>query len=181
VPQELTVLARCVEKRRREFIAGRVCAHHALARFSLEGVPIPCGRHREPLWPAGIVGSITHCPGYCAAAVASARTIRAIGIDAERNVPLSPGIEELVCTERERRWLRSPPYCDKVNWATLFFSAKESLYKAWFPATHRWLDFTDVELTIHPRQGSFTARLFVPVPAVFSGSAPFQRALRGTR
>lgn len=163
-PQEITVLSHAVEKRRREFVAGRVCGRAALAKLGLYDVPIPSGSHREPLWPPGIAGSITHCSGYCAAAVARKTTIRSVGIDAERNAPLPPGVEEVVCTENERRWLRSAPDADGTNWAALIFSAKESLYKAWFPLTYRWLDFKEAELAINASRGSFTALLSVPAP-----------------
>jgi 4'-phosphopantetheinyl transferase EntD len=46
-----------------------------------------------------------------------------------------------------------------MHWATLIFSAKESLYKAWYPLTNRWLDFNEAELEIDPRECSFTAQV----------------------
>jgi 4'-phosphopantetheinyl transferase EntD len=48
----------------------------------------------------------------------------------------------------------------------LVFSAKESIYKAWFPLAGRWLGFEDVELTIGVGDGTFRARLLVPGPVV---------------
>ena len=30
-----------------------------------------------------------------------------------------------------------------ISWDRLTFSAKESVYKAWFPTYGKWLDFTD--------------------------------------
>lgn len=161
-PEEAALVFGSVAKRRQEFAAGRVCARHALARLGLPDVPILAGKHAEPLWPPSVVGSITHCSGYAAAAVAKSTTIRSIGIDAERNMPLPPGTEELVCNERERRWLRSVRDGDGINWATLIFSAKESLYKAWFPLTHRWLDFSEAEIAVDRRRRSFVPRLYTP-------------------
>ncbi|MFD3676463.1 hypothetical protein [Streptomyces sp. NPDC058613] len=40
---------------------------------------------RNPVWPSGIVGSMTHCTGYRAAAVARTGHLVALGVDAEPN------------------------------------------------------------------------------------------------
>ena len=50
----------------------RACAREALAQLGAAPAPILPGRRGEPLWPAGVVGSITHCAGYRAGAVARA-------------------------------------------------------------------------------------------------------------
>jgi 4'-phosphopantetheinyl transferase EntD len=62
-PEEITLVARATEKRRREFTAGRECARAALAGLGLAAVPILRGYRGAPQWPDGVVGSITHCPG----------------------------------------------------------------------------------------------------------------------
>jgi 4'-phosphopantetheinyl transferase EntD len=46
----------------------------------------------------------------------------------------------------------------------LLFSAKESVYKAWFPLTRRWLDFTETEVTFDRIGRACTAKLLVPAP-----------------
>jgi 4'-phosphopantetheinyl transferase EntD len=51
-----------------------------------------------------------------------------------------------------------------VSWDRLLFSAKESVYKAWFPLAGRWLGFEEAVITIDPAAGVFTARLLVPGP-----------------
>lgn len=165
LPAEVAALAPAAAPRRwREFAAGRTCARHALRALGVERVAILPGVHREPLWPAGIVGSITHCRGYSAAAVARREQVMSIGIDAEVNAPLPPGIAAMVCTGSERRWIRSAPDEPGISWPTLIFSAKESLFKTWFPLTARWLEFEDAELAIDPVGHSFVARLAVPLP-----------------
>lgn len=75
LPSEEALVARAVDKRRREFATGRDCARRALSQLGWDEVPILAGPKREPLWPAGIVGSITHCPGYCAAIVARSTSL----------------------------------------------------------------------------------------------------------
>ena len=39
------------------------------------------------------------------------------------------------------------------------FSAKESVYKAWFPRVGQWLDAEDVEVVFDPSAATFTAKL----------------------
>jgi 4'-phosphopantetheinyl transferase EntD len=169
LPEEKGELPRMVEKRRREFAAGRACARRALAQLGWPAFPLLSGSSREPLWPPGVVGSLTHCAGYCACAVAPASQLSSVGIDAEPNVPLPAGVEPLICTGRE---LASLPALPGVNWPTVLFSAKEAVYKAWFPLTHRWLDFLDAEISVQASRGPldglgtglFLARLRIEVP-----------------
>lgn len=102
---------------------------------------------RRPDWPAGILGSITHCDGYAAAAVAWRGTVGALGIDAEPNRALPMSVLDLVVTPRERNELDRRGR-DSICWDRMLFSIKESVYKAWSPLTNRWLDFQDVEVEI---------------------------------
>ena len=156
LPGEELGVARMAEKRRREFVAGRSCARAALARLGWHGFPVLAGPGRMPLWPPGIVGSITHCEGYCACTVARASELRTVGIDAELNVPLPAGALEVVCTERERASL---PRLPGVHWPTLVFSEKEAVYKAWYPIARCWLDHLDADISLHADRGAFVARL----------------------
>ena len=70
----------------------RTCARIALGRLGLPPAPLLSGPKREPLWPDGVVGSITHCDGYRAVAVARADQLASIGIDAEPHAELPAGI-----------------------------------------------------------------------------------------
>ncbi|WP_329337283.1 4'-phosphopantetheinyl transferase superfamily protein [Streptomyces sp. NBC_00663] len=121
-----------VERRWREFATGRVCARQALTALGvpLSG-PLLRGPDGAPCWPDGVRGSITHCPGYRAAAVAFAADARALGIDAEPPGPLSPAATAALTTAAERGSL--PPPHAHVPWETVLFSAKEAAYKAWAP------------------------------------------------
>jgi len=157
-------LGRPVEKRRREFVTGRACARMALERLGVRPTPIVSGERGEPLWPDGVVGSITHCSGLRACAVARAEDLRSVGIDAELNRPLPSGVLEQVASGSERRWATGPNANPDVCMDKLLFSAKESVYKAWFPRTRRPLEFEDVELTVDVRDATFAARLLVAAP-----------------
>ncbi len=79
---EAELVARAVEKRRREFAGGRDCARRALAALGIAPLAILSGERGEPLWPEGVVGAITHCAGYRGSAVARAGEVAALGIDA---------------------------------------------------------------------------------------------------
>jgi 4'-phosphopantetheinyl transferase EntD len=129
------------------------------------------GAHREPRWPPGVVGSITHTDGYCAVAVTWSDQVAGIGIDAEPHVALSEDLIRMVCTQAERQWIAGAARIDGLHWGTLFFSAKESIFKAWFPIAHRWLDFQDAELSIDVERRTFEVRLCVGGP-VESGERP---------
>ncbi len=164
LPVEAAAVANAVPVRRAEFTTVRVCARRALARLGLPPVPLPPGGNRAPVWPEGIVGSMTHCAGYRAAAVARADRILALGIDAEPHEPLPDGVLDLVASPAEQEHLTaaSRDHPDR-HWDRILFSAKESVYKAWYPHAQRWLGFEDVDLVLSPH-GTFTARFLVPAP-----------------
>ncbi|MFU8873828.1 4'-phosphopantetheinyl transferase family protein [Micromonospora sp. SL4-19] len=161
-PGEEDLVAKAVESRHREFVTARRCAREALARLGYAPAPIRSGLRREPRWPAGVVGSITHCAGYRAAAVTRDTALAGLGIDAEPHDALPDEVAEAVTVAGEPELLRRLSLADpSVHWDRLLFSAKESVYKAWYPLTGRWLGFEDAELSIDPTAGSFTARLLV--------------------
>ncbi len=169
-PEEEKVVAKAVEKRRREFTTARACAREALERLGLPRQAIPSGARGEPLWPEGVVGSITHCEGYRACAVAWARDLLAVGVDAEPNRPLPDGLLGDIALPEEREQLnRLAREAPGTHWDRLLFSAKESIYKVWFPLAERWLGFEDALVAIDPREQRFSARILVPGPTVQGG------------
>jgi 4'-phosphopantetheinyl transferase EntD len=179
LPEEQELVARAVGKRRAEFTTVRTCARIALGRLGLPPAPLLSGPKREPLWPDGVVGSITHCDGYRAVAVARADQLASIGIDAEPHDALPAGILARIALPAERAHLGDLPA--GVHWDRLLFSAKESVYKAWFPLARRWLGFEDAALLFSPDddpvRGTFVVDLLVdPLPVV--AGRPL-RTLRG--
>ncbi|MEU3896700.1 4'-phosphopantetheinyl transferase superfamily protein [Streptomyces sp. NPDC045251] len=171
-PEEEPLVARAVAKRRREFTVVRSCARRAMAKLGVPARPVLNGERGAPVWPEGLTGSMTHCDGYCAAALVRVTDLASLGIDAEPDGPLPDGVLPAVSlpTEAERLRLLAREHPD-VHWDRLLFSAKESVYKTWFPLTGRWLDFTeaDIEITVDPedpRRGTLRASLLVPGPTV---------------
>ncbi|WP_308408677.1 4'-phosphopantetheinyl transferase superfamily protein [Streptomyces sp. AC627_RSS907] len=163
-PAEEAVIARAVDKRRREFTTVRHCARTALAGLGVAPAPILPGERGAPAWPAGIVGSMTHCAGFRGCAVAHARDLLTVGVDAEPAAPLPDGVLDAVALPAEhhavQRLGRAAPH---VPWDRLLFSAKETVYKAWFPLTHRFLEFHEARIELDPA-GTFTAKLLVTPP-----------------
>jgi 4'-phosphopantetheinyl transferase EntD len=166
-PAEEALIANAVDKRRREFATARACARAALARLGVPPVPILAGPRGAPQWPSGIVGSITHCAGYRCCAAGRACEVTTIGVDAEPHDVLPDGVLDAIALEREKLMIADlAAELPGVCWDRILFSAKESVYKAWFPLAHRWLGFGDADIEINPENHTFTARLLVPGPEV---------------
>jgi 4'-phosphopantetheinyl transferase EntD len=166
-PEEQAAIAKAVDKRRREFTTARACARAALAKLGLPPAPIVPGQRGAPQWPSGVVGSITHCAGYRACAVARDHEVVTIGLDAEPHDKLPAGVLEAVTSQTERARLAAlaaarPDVC----WDRMLFCVKESVYKAWFPLTRRWLGFEEASVDIDPVTGQFTAELLTNGPVV---------------
>ncbi|WP_031100256.1 4'-phosphopantetheinyl transferase family protein [Streptomyces sp. NRRL S-15] len=170
---EPEVVSGAVEGRRREFATVRWCARRALADLGVGPVAILPGERGSPVWPEGIVGSMTHCEGYRGAAVGRAPGVLALGIDAEPHLPLPQGVLPIMALPAEQLRIADMGRIDpEVCWDRLLFSTKECVYKAWFPLTRRWLGFEQADITIDI-DGTFSARLLAADPAVpsdgFSG------------
>lgn len=143
--------------RRDEFLTGRACARRALRGLGYGSVPIRVRGSRDPDWPLGAVGSITHCRGYTAAAVAPSYSVLALGIDAEPHARLPTTVLQAVTLDAERSWLTGASSAGATAWCRVLFSAKESIFKAWYPVTQLWLDFADVQVHIDRDAGTFVA------------------------
>jgi enterobactin synthetase component D / holo-[acyl-carrier protein] synthase len=159
-PEEEQIIAHAVEVRRREYATVRSCARACLERLGYPRVPILPGVGGAPRWPVGVQGSMTHCVGYAAAAVGPLSRFLAIGIDAEPDAPLPDGVLDVVATPAEYDRLAGiQPGLDGPNWDRLLFSAKEAVYKAWFPLVGEWLDHQQAEILFDTQEQTFTALL----------------------
>ncbi|MFJ3230587.1 4'-phosphopantetheinyl transferase [Streptomyces sp. NPDC086787] len=171
-PEEEALMVRAVAKRRREFSSVRLCARRAMEKLDVPAQPIVPGDSGAPRWPDGVVGSMTHSDGYCAAALVRAADLASLGIDAEPDEPLPGEVVSYVFLPSERERLRRlAEERPAVHWDRILFSAKESVYKAWFPLTGKWLDFSEADIQLHadpgePPHGRLHAELLVPGPWV---------------
>ncbi|HEY3016563.1 MAG TPA: 4'-phosphopantetheinyl transferase superfamily protein [Nocardioides sp.] len=157
-PEELAAVAGAVPERRAEFATVRACAREALAELGVEPAPVLPDENRAPRWPAGVVGAMTHCQGYRAAAVARADVVLTLGIDAEPNAALPPDVIDLVARPEDLTGLPELPAGWGISWERLLFSAKESVFKAWYPVRREWLDFQEASVRFRP-DGTFEVRL----------------------
>lgn len=155
---EARAMARAIPARRAEFAAGRRAAHRAMARLGLSPAPVEMGPDRAPLWPRGLIGSISHCEGACAALVARAGQMRAVAVDLEPDADLPDDLVPLVCSPAERAWLNGLPHGCAGRMARLIFSAKECVYKLQYPETGNNLEFNDLEVEIDVVHQRFSAR-----------------------
>lgn len=157
---EATMLGAMRPERLQEFAHGRACARAALAALGFADTPVPVGAAREPVWPDGIVGSITHCGPHAAAVAAHRRITAGLGIDLEASEPLETGQVALICRPAERDWLRQ--HADRPELAKLVFSAKESVYKCLWPTVRQFIDFAAVGIRIDAEAGAFAIDAWDP-------------------
>ena len=167
---EAQCISAAVEKRRREFAAGRWLARKALSQFGRDDVAIPFGADRAPIWPEGIVGSISHTDTLCAAAVAETVSgIAAVGIDVELAKPLAPDLWETVLSEDER--LKLPVVSGQADGLLemIVFSAKEAAYKCQYPLSGVFLEFTDLTVSLNVDRMTFEARFMRDARPFYEG------------
>ena len=145
-------------KRRAEFSLGRYCAHRALSKFELESVPIlRTAETREPYWPASVRGSITHSEGFAAAAVGMTKDVSGIGIDLESlSRVVDFNIRRHVCVEKEREFMESLTAEQANRYLRIIFSAKESIFKCFFPISQTYLSFQDAAIIIDEKKFEFS-------------------------
>lgn len=156
---ERATIERAVDKRRREFTTVRACAREALEALGVAPTPLIPGEHGAPQWPVGVVGSMTHCEGYHAAVVGLRSEVDSIGIDAEPDAPLPDGVLDIISVPDDMLGMAEAA-ATGVAADRLLFSAKESVYKAWFPLAQRWLGFEEATVALRI-DGTFTARLMI--------------------
>ena len=133
------------EKRLTEFLTGRHCAREALKSLGVAACDIPVGEGRQPVWPEGVCGSISHATGLAGAIVSGKDRHLSLGLDIERRRSVDATLWDHLFTDKDKSLLQSAT-TDPDEQATLFFSLKESFYKLQYPLTGRFLDFLEVSL-----------------------------------
>lgn len=166
--EELACLSpNAVEKRQREFAAGRAAAHQAMQALGHPPCAIPVAENRAPIWPAHLVGSITHTRSCAMAVVAPKGGVLGLGIDVEEDKPLADDLWPAICSAQEQDWLRQQDNPGQL--AKLVFSAKEAAYKCQFTLSERYYGFDGMELTIDLEERRFQARFCADQPPFSCG------------
>jgi 4'-phosphopantetheinyl transferase EntD len=139
-----------VEKRQVEYFFGRLAAQVALSAIGHDTVTLATGPHGEPLWPQGIIGSITHTCEFAAAIALPCLQYIGIGIDIE-SVADPDTLQALlakVISPPEHAYLKSLGRSAPLEvLAAIAFSAKESFYKAVFSHAQCSFDLTAACIT----------------------------------
>lgn len=125
-PVESAAIARAVTKRREEFVAGRLAARCAMRALGYPDRAVPMAEDRSPIWPEGLVGSISHCSFAAVCAVAGCDSLGAVGIDVETDEDLPADLLGSVCGAEEL----NPEDPGAGQLGKRIFSAKEAAYKA---------------------------------------------------
>lgn len=135
-----------IVKRKAEYLAGRYCAKLSLDDFNIENFTVRTGDKREPLWPTNIVGSISHSDSYAIAITSNCESHLGIGVDVELCVNRATAIRlkpQIFTEEEDTRFSQLDNFPQIF---ILFFSLKESFFKAAFPIVRRYFDFSAVTI-----------------------------------
>jgi len=140
-------LADWVKKRQAQFLAGRIAAKNSLP-VDYKHQTVGIGQHREPLWPKGIMGSISHGKSI-SIALSQEKNIGGIGVDiqttfSDKEAKIS---RKIILNHTEKELLRENPFdLSHKQLLTLIFSSKESFFKAVFSQVGGYFDFKDVSV-----------------------------------
>ena len=148
--EEAASVDKAVLSRRQQFTAGRTLARTAWQGLGQAPAPLLNDAQRVPIWPRGIIGTITHTQTWCAAAVARAGEITVLGADVELASPLETNLWDRICRPEERAFLQAQPEPLRGLLAKAVFSAKESIYKALYPSVRVFLDFQGMHIALVP-------------------------------
>lgn len=136
-----------VSKRKAEFVAGRFCANICLDIYGLPIKEIKIGKNRSPIWPDGIIASISHTNDFCVCAATKNQNFLGIGIDIESilGTDQAADLQNQIISLQELAVGRQQGI-ETALFVTLAFSAKESLFKALHRQVGRYFDFTAAEV-----------------------------------
>jgi len=137
--EEAGSFSNCAEVVRRQGGAARIAARKLLNAAGHGNWPLLRRVGMGPLWPPGVVGSISHSENHAVAVLASSASFAGLGVDIEPAVPLPVEIWNFVALPHEREFLD----CDSIQ-SRVLFCAKEAAYKAVHPIDGRFLEMHDI-------------------------------------
>lgn len=162
-PEEDAIIPNAIPKRFREFRSGRTAARRCLLELGIKPGPILMGEKREPVWPEGCVGTISHCGSYCLVMVSSSTDALSLGADIEKLGRVQPHLWPRIFTDAETGFLCTLAGPESDRAATAMFSAKEAFFKLQHPLTGLWLEFRDAEVHLE-QENRFTLSVNKSLP-----------------
>ncbi|PMG78023.1 4'-phosphopantetheinyl transferase family protein [Vibrio lentus] len=144
-------LEMATDKRLAEYLAGRYSALLSLnnhnERFNTPQ-SINISKHRYPIWPAGFIGSISHCNDQAVSITAKSNKLLSVGVDIELylSAKMSEKVSWKIHNAEEMSILLSAGIDANIA-TTLLFSAKESIFKAVYPLVKFYFGFMAVRIT----------------------------------
>jgi enterobactin synthetase component D len=174
LPEEREAAAALTPVRRRSWVAGRAALREVLARIEKKAPAILGDERGAPRLPEGLAGSISH-KEHVAVALAAMEGAARVGVDVELDVTRARDIAEKVLRPEELATLAGMDEGEKARAVLLRFSAKEAVYKALDPFVKRYVDFTEIALTLREDgTGEVT-------PHLKHGEGPFAFSVRWMR
>lgn len=155
-PEERNQIAAAGPRRRRQFSTGRHLAHRAMAALGRAGGPVSRTADGGPIWPGGLVGSISHSGQLALAAVARAEACGGLGVDLEEPARVGPHLYRRLFTAAERESLAQGDADPRL--AGLLFAAKEAGYKLVQPRVGRYIGFQEAEVSVDWAGGTWRLR-----------------------
>lgn len=151
-PEEHAIIQNAAPRRQAEFATGRYCAKEALKHLGHSNASIPThpNNPRQPIWPEGTLGSITHSHHLALAIAAPASKYQGLGIDLEKQGRLKEKLWRIVLTPTEKAYLQQQPEAQRQSLATIIFGTKEAIFKALAPALGPELSFQQATVTPSP-------------------------------
>jgi 4'-phosphopantetheinyl transferase EntD len=151
-PAELALVDGSAGKRKTDFSTGRFCAKKALEQLGIGHSQILRDSGKQPIWPAGIVGSISHSSLLTGAIVGKNSDIVSVGLDIETIGGVELNMWDILFLESEQQFLNLLNNEDRNLYPTLLFSLKECFYKFQYPLTRQFLEFNEVEFNMMNEQ-----------------------------
>ncbi len=142
-------LARAVDKRRADYLAGRILVQRAFDHFDAPHAPLHNAPDRAPLWPDGWAGSLSHSRSTCAC-ILSTNTNLHIGIDVETRLSSASeaAVRQVALSDTESALIAGHP--EAAHLTGLIFCAKETLFKALYPMVQRVFGFDSAQINTLP-------------------------------
>lgn len=151
---ERAYVDRVNEVRRNQYSSGRRAVELGLKSLNVSAVPNVID-DRRPTWPESIVGSIAHSNSLAVALVGLDQDFRGVGIDILPKRAVSDKVRGRILLDEELKVVSEGG--DK-DWQTMFFCAKEAIYKASNPETDEFLGFKNVRVCLNQSGTEYSAK-----------------------